>query len=78
MTGLKVRRFWTGKEAAAYIGVTARTLLSWCRGPGPYENRPCKLIGPPPPYRKFARNAVRFPIQEFIEWADKPTPTRKR
>jgi len=70
------KRFWTTKEAANYVNVTVWTLLDWCgnrRG-----SHSSKLIGSKPPFRRFGRNCIRFPIQEFIEWADAPTAPRKR
>lgn len=65
----KDKRFWSAKEAAAYLMVSVQTLYSWCNSPK-REWRASKLIGPKPPFRKFARNCMRFPIVEFKQWAD--------
>ncbi len=62
------RRFWTAKEAAAYLQVSTTTLYAWCGG---YKwKKVSKLVGPKPPFKKFARNVMRFPIVEFKQWAD--------
>lgn len=65
-------RFWKPKEAAAYIQVSLQTLYSYC---GTHEHwkrrkKAAKPIGPPPPFRRFGRNVIRFPIREFKEWAE--------
>lgn len=63
------RRFWSAKEAAAYVQVTVHCLYAWVRENG--DNK-CysRLIGPPPPVRRFGRNVLRFPVEEFKAWAN--------
>ena len=60
-TGLPTRPWLTAKEAASYIGVTPSTLRSYI-----------KLRKNRPPYFRLAgkmRGALRFPREEFIQWA---------
>jgi len=64
----KSRRFWKPKEAANHLDVTVQTLYAYCSEPK--DGRVPKLIGPPPPFRRFGRNCLRFPITEFIKWAE--------
>lgn len=62
-------RFWKPKQAAEYLQISTQTLYSYC---APYKHwkRKSKPIGPPPPFRRFGRNVIRFPIREFKEWAE--------
>ncbi len=68
--------FWTSKEAANYLSVNVWTLLAWCSGKKGAQSS--KLIGPKPPFRRFGRNCIRFPIEAFREWADTSNPQRRR
>lgn len=61
--------FFTVKEAARYIRVSEKSLHRYM------EN------ADGPPVRRFGRNAIRFPITEFIAWANRPyvrPPKRKK
>jgi hypothetical protein len=56
------RTWFTAKEAAGYIGVTPGTLRSYL-----------KLRKNKPPFFRLAgktRGALRFPKNEFIQWAN--------
>ncbi len=68
------KRFWSAKEAAAYLSVTVPTLYHWLKTGTENEskksNKPPKLLGPPPPFRRFGRKCIRFPIEEFVKWAE--------
>ena len=70
------KRFWTAKEAAAYISVSVWTLYAMCR----YKpNRKAHLRIDTPPYRRMGRNILRFPIEEFTEWASRfDVPSQER
>jgi hypothetical protein len=68
------RRYWTAKEAAAYIPVCVTTLYQWV---GVAEGKKIagkisKLHGPPPPFRRFGHNKLMFPVERFKTWADAP------
>ena len=54
--------WWTAKEAAGYIGVTPSTLYSYLKM---RKNRPpaFRLAGKP-------KGSLRFPREEFIQWAN--------
>lgn len=56
------RTWFTAKEAADYLGVTAATLYSYVKQ---RANRPpaFRLAGKP-------KGVLRFPKDEFIRWAD--------
>ena len=56
------RRWYTTKQAAAYLEIHVRTLYKWMR-----RNR-----GKKPPYRRFGKGNYRFPIEEFKAWVDGP------
>lgn len=62
------KAYWTAKDAARYLGVHFTTVYSWIK---PSKKRPAKIIGTPPPYRRFGENCIRFPIEEFKAWAAK-------
>lgn len=62
------KQFWTAKQAAAYLMIHVATLYSWCNGKK-RGSRPPKLNGAKPPFRRFGRYCMRFPIAEFKEWA---------
>lgn len=55
-------RFWLPKEAARHLRVTVQTLYGYCREP--------QAGNTPPPFRRLGRNCLRFPITEFVEWAE--------
>ena len=57
------KRFWSAKEAADYLCVSRQTLYQWL-------GEDSKLWGPPIPHRRFGQKCLRFPIEEFIAWAD--------
>jgi len=57
------KRYWSAKEAADYLCVSRQTLYQWL-------GKQSKLWGPPPPYRRFGQKCIRFPIEEFMQWAD--------
>jgi hypothetical protein len=65
---MREKRFWNPKQAADHLSVAVQTLYAYCREPG--SGGTTKLIGPPPPFRRFGRNCLRFPITEFIKWAE--------
>ena len=71
------KRFWTVKEAAAYISVSPTALYDWIRKARGLELRagqgPAKLLGVPPPYRAFGRNKILVPVQAFKAWAEDPS-----
>lgn len=56
------RSWWTAKEAASYIGVTPGTLYGYLKM---RKNRPpvFRLAGK-------AKGTLRFPREEFIQWAN--------
>jgi hypothetical protein len=59
---LPQRAWFTAKEAAGYIGVTPQTLRSYL-----------KLRKGRPPFFRLAgktQGALRFPREEFIQWAN--------
>ncbi len=64
------KRFWTTKEAADYLGIAQSTLYEYIR-PNARRNQTTKLRTSTPPYRRFGRNVIRFPIIEFKAWADR-------
>lgn len=61
------KSFWTVKEAARYLSIAPMTLYCWIKPQT--QKKPSRLLGPPPLYR-FGPNCIRFPINEFIEWAE--------
>jgi hypothetical protein len=61
--------FWSTKEAARYLKISPVTLYEWCRIDA-RKKRPCRLVTNPPPFRRMARNVIRFPIEEFKAWAN--------
>jgi hypothetical protein len=61
------KRYWTAKDVARYLNVHFTTVYGWVTPST--KNRPPKLIGPPPPHRRFGPNCIRFPIEEFKKWA---------
>jgi transposase-like protein len=62
------KRFWTVKDAARYLGMRDTTLYDWIKS-APREKT--TIPDPPPPvYRFGTRRGIRFPIQEFIQWAE--------
>jgi Helix-turn-helix domain len=67
-TSRSEKSFWTVKEAARYLNVHYVTIYSWITDQG--KTKPCKLIGDPPPVRRFGRNCIRLPIEEFKAWAE--------
>ena len=63
------KRFWTVKDAARYLGMRDTTLYAWLNPTG--GSRQSKLPGPPPPTYRFGQHkGIRFPIKEFIKWAE--------
>lgn len=62
------RQFWSAKEAAAYIGVYAETLIAFTRRRTNSKKTAPRLIGTPPPCRKFGRQ-YKFPVDQFKQWA---------
>jgi hypothetical protein len=56
------RTWFTAKEAADYIGVTTITLYSYCK----------LRKGRPPVFRLAGKpkGVLRFPREEFIQWAN--------
>ena len=52
------KQFFTLKEAAAYVGVTRKTLYLWTKRPR--KDRP--------PIIKLSPNCVRVPVEDFIKW----------
>jgi len=62
------KNFWTVKDAARYLGVGGPTLYDWIR---PKKRPKTTIPNPPPPvYRFGTRRGIRFPIKEFIAWAE--------
>lgn len=77
------RIYWTGAEAAVYLGVSERTLWEWAqhalnpkRKSRHSKGRPLKNKIPTPPCVRLGR-LVRFPIDEFKAWARNPSGTAK-
>jgi hypothetical protein len=62
------KSYWTVKEAARYLSVNYITFYSWITVQ--HKKRHVKLLGNPPPVRRFGRNCIRIPIDEFKEWAE--------
>ena len=63
------KRFWTVKDAARYLGMRDTTLYAWVNPKG--FKKQSKLSGPPPPVYRFGQHkGIRFPIKEFINWAE--------
>ena len=68
------RRFWTAKEAASYLGISTQTLYDYVK----FKPRSEKRVAAPP-FRRIGRNTLRFPIQEFVEWANRfDSPEQER
>jgi len=62
------KSFWTVKDAARYLGLRDTTLYDWIQ---PAKRRKTTIPSPPPPvYRFGTRRGIRFPIKEFIRWAE--------
>lgn len=61
--------FWQPKEAARHLNIHVRTLYDWVT-PSEKSNKVRKpvLLGPKPPFYKFGRKCIRFPVKEFREW----------
>ena len=66
VTGSLSEHFFTMKEAAAYIGVTRKTFQR-------YMKKPETKGGPP--RRRFGRQCVRIPIEQFLRWANPQSGT---
>lgn len=58
------RQFLAAKEAAAIIGIHVQTLYRWTRHPDKKRR---------PPMRRFGRQCLRFPVDEFMEWQKNAT-----
>ena len=52
--------FYTPKEAAAYLRVSMLTFYKYLRKPRSKGG---------PPVRRFGRNCIRLPREQFIKWA---------
>lgn len=62
--GRRVTTFLTPKQAADYIGISVRTFYPWL-------SKPRSKGGPP--VRRFGRNVIRLPREQFIRWANAGT-----
>jgi len=70
------RRFWSAKEAARYLGISTGTLYGYVRFK-PKTKGEHRVSAPP--FRRIGRNCIKFPIAEFIEWANRfDTPAQER
>ena len=54
------KHFITIKEAAAYVGVNENTFYQWAQKP-PSKGGP--------PVRRFGKNCLRLPRDQFLHWA---------
>jgi predicted DNA-binding transcriptional regulator AlpA len=63
------KRFWTVKDAARYLGLSEFTLYDWINVKKE-RPKPSTIASIPPVYRFGSRRAIRFKIDEFIEWAE--------
>jgi len=65
------KNFWTIKDAARYLGLRDTTLYAWLNPNSRNNKKTSKLPGPPPPVYRFGlHKGLRFPIKEFIAWAE--------
>lgn len=75
MKGPEDKKWWTPKEAAAFLQIHVQTLYAFI-SPRKYKTNG-KLLGPPPPYRRISAKVIRIPRVKFIEWAERlDTPTQ--
>ena len=58
--GASTKNFFTPKEAADFIGVSLTTFYKYLRKP-PSKGGP--------PVRRFGRNFLRLPRDQFLKWA---------
>ena len=58
--GARTKNFFTPKEAADYLGVSMTTFYQYLKK-SPARGGP--------PVRRFGRNFVRLPREQFLEWA---------
>ncbi|MFZ3214918.1 MAG: helix-turn-helix domain-containing protein [Candidatus Acidiferrales bacterium] len=63
------KKFWTIKDAARYLGISQYTVYDWLK-PNRKAPRPSSISAMPPVYRFGKRRGLRFPIKEFIAWAE--------
>ncbi len=69
------KRFWSVREAAAYIPVSPLTLYEMIRvasGGAPTYKKAKRPITQPPPFRRFGRNKIMIPVEAFKKWAEDP------
>lgn len=65
--------FWHPKDAANYLNIHVSTLYEWV-GSTKYKNLKEKgsvLAGPKPPFYRFGRNCIRFPVKKFKAWTER-------
>ena len=62
-------QYWKPKQAANYLSISVVTLYNWIL-PKKDRYQNSTLSGPPPPFLRFNRNCIRFPVDEFIQWAN--------
>jgi hypothetical protein len=66
------KNFWTIKDAARYLNVGAGTIYDWLNADNkkPKPAKLSKLTSLPPHFRFGSTKCIRFPIKEFIRWAE--------
>lgn len=62
--------FWRPKEAAAYLKIHVNTLYLWLNPAKRSRKYEPLLRGPKPPFRRYGRSCIRFPVNEFKRWAN--------
>lgn len=63
--------FWHPKEAAEYLRIHVNTLYEWVSNTKSSNRRQPVLLGPKPPFHRFGRKCIRFPVKELREWTKK-------
>lgn len=69
------RIYWSTAEAAAYISVAENTLWTWVTKNKKRRTR--KFKAPSPPFIRLGK-FIRFPIEQFKEWAKNPNSVSER
>jgi len=63
------KAFWTPKEAARWLQVSAWVIYGYTRKRKKRKN--------PPPMIRLSRSIIRFPIDEFKAWANAQRPRKE-
>lgn len=63
--------FWHPKEAAEYLRIHVGTLYEWVSNTKKSNRNQPVLLGPKPPFHRFGRKVIRFPVKAFRDWANK-------